>query len=112
MPHQPRLDRLDGEPRIFETPEHALPLPLRPRRVGIDERELRARRERLPQAHARRDPHRFGRRGHRPDELLASLELRAVSTKVNNVKNHGPELVEEAEQQPEQAGLDLDMSAR
>lgn len=42
-----------------------------------------------------------------PDELLAALELRPVSTKVNNVKNHGPELVEEAELQPEQAGLDL-----
>jgi putative SOS response-associated peptidase YedK len=42
-----------------------------------------------------------------PDELLAALELRPVSTKVNNVRNHGPELVEEAEQRPEQAGLDL-----
>ena len=35
-----RLDRLDGEARVLEAPQHALPLPLGPRRVGIDEDEL------------------------------------------------------------------------
>lgn len=42
-----------------------------------------------------------------PAELLTAIELRPVSTKVNNVKNHGPELVEEAREVPEQEGLNL-----
>lgn len=43
-----------------------------------------------------------------PDEVLAALELRQVSSKVNSVRNHGPELVEEHVEEPEQAGLDLE----
>ena len=46
-----------------------------------------------------------------PLEFLTALEMRQVSTKVNNVKNHGPELVEEHVAEPEQAGLDLDVPA-
>jgi len=46
-----------------------------------------------------------------PPELLTSFELRQVSTKVNNVKNHGPELLEETHDEPEQVGLDLDLEA-
>jgi putative SOS response-associated peptidase YedK len=46
-----------------------------------------------------------------PPELLTSLELRQVSTKVNNVANHGPELLEETHDEPEQVGLDLDLDA-
>ena len=41
-------------------------------------------------------------------DLLAALEMRQVSSKVNNVRNHGAELVEEAHEQPEQQGLDLE----
>lgn len=44
-----------------------------------------------------------------PPELLAAFELRQVSTKVNNVKNHGPDLVEESHEEPEQQGLELDL---
>lgn len=43
-----------------------------------------------------------------PIELLTALEMRQVSTLVNNVKNHGPELVDESLGEPEQTGLDLD----
>jgi putative SOS response-associated peptidase YedK len=43
-----------------------------------------------------------------PTELLAEIEMRQVSSKVNNVRNHGPELVEEHRAEPEQAGLDLE----
>lgn len=39
-----------------------------------------------------------------PAELLDAIELRPVSTKVNNVKNHGPELVEELTDAEEPAG--------
>ena len=46
-----------------------------------------------------------------PPEFLTSLELRQVSTKVNNVGNHGPELLEESVDEPEQVGLDLDLEA-
>lgn len=46
-----------------------------------------------------------------PPEFLISLELRQVSTKVNNVGNHGPELLEESVDEPEQVGLDLDLEA-
>ena len=44
-----------------------------------------------------------------PPELLTSFELRQVCTSVNNVKNHGPELVEESHDEPEQQGLELDL---
>lgn len=43
-----------------------------------------------------------------PTELLAEIEMRQVSSQVNNVNNHGPELVEEHRAEPEQAGLDLE----
>jgi len=46
-----------------------------------------------------------------PPEFLTSLELRQVSRKVNDVKNHGPELLEERHDEPEQVGLDLDVPA-
>ena len=46
-----------------------------------------------------------------PPEFLTALELRQVSRKVNNVANHGPELVEETLDEPEQVGLDLDVPA-
>ncbi|GAA4890986.1 SOS response-associated peptidase [Actinomycetospora straminea] len=46
-----------------------------------------------------------------PPELLTSFELRQVSTMVNNVANHGPELIEERHDEPEQVGLDLDLDA-
>ena len=39
-----------------------------------------------------------------PWELIESLELRPVSTLVNNVRNNGPELVERVEAEPEQEG--------
>ena len=44
-----------------------------------------------------------------PPELLAEIEMRQVSSKVNNVRHHGPELVEEHVERPEQEGLDLDL---
>jgi putative SOS response-associated peptidase YedK len=44
-----------------------------------------------------------------PTELLTAIEMRQVSTLVNNVRNHGPELVEESVGEPEQVGLDLDV---
>ena len=68
------LDRLDGEARVLETPQDALPLPLDRSRVAIDEDERRARRERLPEAHPRLHACRLGRRGDRPEQrLLARL---------------------------------------
>ena len=42
------------------------------------------------------------------EEVVAALEMRQVSSKVNNVRNHGAELIEEAHEQPEQQGLDLE----
>lgn len=39
-----------------------------------------------------------------PWDLIESLELRPVSTLVNNVRNNGPELVERVEPEPEQEG--------
>jgi putative SOS response-associated peptidase YedK len=42
------------------------------------------------------------------EDVLAAIEMRQVSSKVNNVRNHGPELIEEAHEQPEQQGLDLE----
>jgi putative SOS response-associated peptidase YedK len=42
------------------------------------------------------------------EEVLAAIEMRQVSSKVNNVRNHGAELVEEVHEQPEQQGLDLE----
>ena len=46
-----------------------------------------------------------------PAELLTAIEMRQVSTKVNSVRNHGPELLDEDLETPEQAGLDLDIPA-
>jgi putative SOS response-associated peptidase YedK len=44
-----------------------------------------------------------------PDPMLAALELRPVSTKVNSVKNDGPELLEEVRPDPDEVALfDLD----
>jgi putative SOS response-associated peptidase YedK len=43
------------------------------------------------------------------EELVAELELRPVSTKVNNVRNQGPGLVERALVAPEPAELTLDL---
>lgn len=45
-----------------------------------------------------------------PEELLTAIEMRQVSTLVNNVRNHGPELVEQHVAEPEQVGLDLDVN--
>jgi putative SOS response-associated peptidase YedK len=42
------------------------------------------------------------------EDVLAAIEMRQVSSKVNNVRNHGAELIEEAHEQPEQQGLDLE----
>ncbi|MDL5157165.1 SOS response-associated peptidase [Actinomycetospora termitidis] len=42
------------------------------------------------------------------EEILAAIEMRQVSSKVNNVRNHGAELIEEDHEQPEQQGLDLE----
>ena len=42
------------------------------------------------------------------EDVLAAIEMRQVSSKVNNVRNHGSELVAEAHEQPEQQGLDLE----
>ncbi|WP_018333293.1 SOS response-associated peptidase [Actinomycetospora chiangmaiensis] len=42
------------------------------------------------------------------EEVLAAIGMRQVSSKVNNVRNHGAELVEEAHEEPEQQGLDLE----
>ena len=42
------------------------------------------------------------------EEILAAIEMRQVSSKVNNVRNHGAELVEEVHEEPEQQGLDLE----
>ncbi len=47
-----RLDRLDGEAGVLETAEHALPLLLDSGWILLDERERRARGERLPEPHA------------------------------------------------------------
>ncbi len=41
-------------------------------------------------------------------DVVTALEMRQVSSKVNNVRNHGAELVEEVHEQPEQQGLDLE----
>jgi putative SOS response-associated peptidase YedK len=43
------------------------------------------------------------------EELVAELELRPVSAKVNNVRNQGPELVERVPVAPEPAELSLDL---
>ena len=43
-----------------------------------------------------------------PDEFLAAIEMRQVASLVNNVRNHGPELVVEHVETPEQGGLDLE----
>jgi putative SOS response-associated peptidase YedK len=42
------------------------------------------------------------------EDVLTAIEMRQVSSKVNNVRNHGAELVEEVHEQPEQQGLDLE----
>jgi putative SOS response-associated peptidase YedK len=41
------------------------------------------------------------------EEVVAAIGMRQVSSKVNNVRNHGAELIEEAHEEPEQQGLDL-----
>lgn len=45
------------------------------------------------------------------DELVAGLELRPVSSRVNNVRNEGPELVERVELAEPALALDLDAPA-
>lgn len=53
------------------------------------------------------------------DALLSAIELRPVSSKVNNVRNHGPELLEEVDpdaepgpERDEQPALDLEVGDR
>ncbi len=64
------LDRVDREARVLEAPEGFLPLALDRGRVPLDERERRARRKRLSQAHPRLDPGRRRGSGHGPEQRL------------------------------------------
>ena len=64
------LDGVDGEAGVLEAAQHSLPLPLDGRRVAVDERERRARGERLPQAHPRLDACGLGGGGHRAEQRL------------------------------------------
>ena len=50
-----RLDRLDGEALLLEPAQDALPFLLRPRRILLDELELRTGRERFREPHPRMD---------------------------------------------------------
>ena len=64
------LDRIDGEARVLEPAQDALPLPLDRSRIAIDEDERRARGERLPEAHPRLHARCLRRGGDRPEERL------------------------------------------
>ena len=65
-----RLGRLDREARVLEPAQDLLPRLLDRGRVLLDELELRARRERLPEPHPRPHALRLRRPGHRADQRL------------------------------------------
>ena len=98
-----RPDRLHSEPHVFEASQDTLPLSLRARRIGIDEHELRARGERLPETHPRRDARRLGGGGHRTDELLTA-RLRGERRGDDREPRPGAERRAELESRDEEAG--------
>ena len=64
-----RLDRLDGEAGVLGTAEHALPLLVDSGWILLEERERRARGERLPEPHAGPNAGPLGLAGARADEV-------------------------------------------
>ena len=71
-----RLLGVDGEARVLEPLQHPLPLALDRSRILLDEDELRAHRERLPQPHPRLHAGELGGGGDGTDELLGSGQRR------------------------------------
>ena len=60
----------DREAGVLQPLQQLLPFMLRSRRILLDEREVRAERERLPQPHPRLHAGGLGGRGHRPEQGL------------------------------------------
>jgi hypothetical protein len=71
-----RLDRRDRDPRVLQPAQDLLPFALGSLRVGLDEDERRAERERLPEPHSRTDSGGLGGRSDGPDQRLDPLGRR------------------------------------
>ena len=88
-----RLGRRDRDARVLEPAQDLLPLALGTLRIGLDEDERRAERERLPQPHPRLDARglRSGRDG--PEERLRPLrrgERRRAQSDPRAAAERGP----------------------
>ena len=86
----PGRGRVDGEAGVLERTDDLLPRLLGGSRVGVDENELRARRERLTEPHLRPDAERFRGRGHRADQRLCA-GLRREGRRAQLDRRPGPQ---------------------
>ena len=82
--------RLDGEAGVLERVQDLLPGALGACRVGLDERERRAGRERLPQPHPRPHARCLGGRRHRPEQRL-SLRLGSERRRAQRERRRPPQ---------------------